>query len=253
VNPRQIKIKHMLDITEEVFLRQLRTIFPEVSEMTIRRDLTLLEDLGYAIRTHGGAVSVNRFKKHGKDEIDYGIRQSENVDKKAIIAEKASHLLIKERPVYLDAGSTIMALAKIIKDDSGYTFVTSALNTALKLSSSKNSIILLGGRVSPFTLSTSGPEAIHMLKTVGVEMAILGASGFSPDKGFSVSSIHDARLKSLVISKAEKVIVLMDTSKIGKDKDYPFCKLKEADIWITDQMPEREVLEKCKENNVLVI
>ena len=71
MNQRQLQIKQMLDVAQEVFLKQLKTVFPDVSEMTIRRDLILLEDMGYAVRTHGGAVSINRFKKAGEDEIEY--------------------------------------------------------------------------------------------------------------------------------------------------------------------------------------
>lgn len=66
MNQRQLQIKRMLDDHSEVFLKQLKKIFSDVSEMTIRRDLILLEDKGYAVRTHGGAVSINRFKKAGK-------------------------------------------------------------------------------------------------------------------------------------------------------------------------------------------
>lgn len=243
----------MLDVAQEVYLKQLKTVFPEVSEMTIRRDLILLEDMGYAVRTHGGAVSINRFKKVGEDEIEYMIRQAENVDKKAIIAQKASHFIEKGRSVYLDAGSTTMCLAKLLTEMKGCTFITSAVNTALKLASTENSVILLGGTVNPNTVACSGPEAMQMLETMNIDMAVMGASGFSVDKGFSVSSIFDAKLKTRIVEKARKTIMLVDSSKIERDKAYTFCGIKDIDIWVCDTMPEEKVLEKCRKYKVLVI
>jgi len=253
LNQRQLQIKQMLDVAQEVFLKQLRTVFPDVSEMTIRRDLILLEDMGYAVRTHGGAVSINRFKKAGEDEIEYMVRQAENVDRKAIIAQKASHFIEKGRSVYLDAGSTVMCLAKLLTEMKGCTFITSAVNTALKLASTDNSVILLGGTVNPNTVACSGPEAMQMLETMNIDMAVMGASGFSVEKGFSVSSMYDAKLKTRIVEKARKTIILVDSSKIERDKAYTFCELKDVDIWVCDSMPEESVLEKCRQYNVLVI
>ncbi|HPB16557.1 MAG: DeoR/GlpR family DNA-binding transcription regulator [Clostridia bacterium] len=253
MNQRQLQIKQMLDVAQEVFLKQLKTVFPDVSEMTIRRDLILLEDMGYAVRTHGGAVSINRFKKAGEDEIEYMVRQAENVDRKAVIAQKASHFIEKGRSVYLDAGSTVMCLAKLLTEMKGCTFITSAVNTALKLASTDNSVILLGGTVNPNTVACSGPEAMQMLETMNIDMAVMGASGFSVEKGFSVSSMYDAKLKTRIVEKARKTIILVDSSKIDRDKAYTFCELKDVDIWVCDMMPDDKVLEKCRNYNVLVI
>ncbi|HHT95840.1 MAG TPA: DeoR/GlpR family DNA-binding transcription regulator [Clostridia bacterium] len=253
MNQRQLQIKRMLDDHSEVFLKQLKKIFSDVSEMTIRRDLILLEDKGYAVRTHGGAVSINRFKKAGEDETGYTVRQAENVEKKAIIARKASHFIEKDRSVYLDAGSTVMGLANLLTDMKGCTFITSAVNTALKLASTDNSVILLGGTISPNTLACSGPEAMQMLEIMNIDLAVMGASGFSAEKGFSVSNMHDAKLKTRIIEKARKTIMLADSTKIDKDKAYTFCRLKDVDIWVCDTMPDDKVLDKCKKDNVLVV
>jgi len=135
----------------------------------------------------------------------------------------------------------------------GCTFITSAVNTALKLSNTDNSIIILGGTVNPNTVACSGPEAMQMLETMNIDMAVMGASGFSEDRGFSVSSMYDAKLKTRIVEKARKTIMVVDSSKIDRDKAYTFCELKDIDIWVCDTMPEQKVLDKCSENNVLVI
>ncbi|MFA7673258.1 MAG: DeoR/GlpR family DNA-binding transcription regulator [Clostridia bacterium] len=253
MNKRQLAIKQMVDIAQEVYLKQLRTVFPDVSEMTIRRDLSLLEELGYAVRTHGGAVSINKFKKAGEDETEYIIRQAENVDMKAAIAQKARHFVEKGRSIYLDAGSTVMCLSKLLTELKGCTFITSAVNTALKLASTDNSVIILGGTVNANTFACSGPEAMQMLETMNIDIAVMGASGYSNEKGFSVSSMYDARLKTRIVEKARKTIMLVDSSKIDRDKTYTFCGLKDINIWVCDTMPDTDILKKCEENNVLVI
>lgn len=135
----------------------------------------------------------------------------------------------------------------------GCTFITSAVNTALKLASTDNSVILLGGTVNPNTVACSGPEAMQMLETMNIDMAVMGASGFSVEKGFSVSSMYDAKLKTRIVEKARKTIILVDSSKIDRDKAYTFCELKDVDIWVCDMMPDDKVLEKCRNYNVLVI
>jgi DeoR family transcriptional regulator of aga operon len=65
--------------------------------------------------------------------------------------------------------------------------------------------------------------------------------------------MYDARLKTRIVEKARKTIMLVDSSKIDRDKTYTFCGLKDINIWVCDTMPDTDILKKCEENNVLVI
>ncbi|MCK5757891.1 MAG: DeoR/GlpR transcriptional regulator [Clostridiales bacterium] len=252
MNGRQQQIKKMLESAGEVHLQNLRKVFTDISEMTLRRDLSLLENEGYAIRTHGGAVSTNKVNLHDGQENEYSKRAKEGVVAKTDIAAKAIRFIEKGRSIYLDAGSTVMGLAKLIEGE-GCTFVTSAVNTALKLSSTAHSVMQLGGAVNKNTLSCSGPDALLMIDALNIDVAIMSASGFSPDRGFTISNRYECLLKQKVLSKARKVVMLMDSSKIDKDLTFTFASLEDIDFWVCDNMPDSGIIEKCSEFKVELV
>lgn len=252
MNDRQLKIKKMLETTKEVHLQHLRQVFSDVSEMTLRRDLSYLENNGYAIRTHGGAISTNKVNIPDGEENEYSKRANENLLLKTAIATKAVSYIEKGRSIYLDAGSSVMCLARIIEGE-GCTFITSAVNTALKLSNTTHSVMQLGGQVNKNTLSCSGPDAIEMLKHINIDLAIMSASGFSIDRGFTISNRYESQLKQAIIEKAKKVIVLMDCSKIDKDLTFTFAMIDDVDIWITNKSDKLStIIEKYSEKIEIV-
>ncbi len=252
MNGRQQQIKKMLESAGEVHLQHLRKVFPDMSEMTLRRDLSLLENEGYAIRTHGGAVSTNKIDMPDGQENEYSKRAREGVVAKTGIAAKAIRFIEKGRSIYLDAGSTVMGLSKLVEGE-GCTFITSAVNTALKLSSTAHSVMQLGGAVNKNTLSCSGPDALLMIDAFNIDVAIMSASGFSPDKGFTVSNRYECLLKQKVLSKAKKVVMLMDCSKIDKDLTFTFASLEDIDYWVCDREPGSQISDKCKEFGVELV
>ncbi|MFO7612882.1 MAG: DeoR/GlpR family DNA-binding transcription regulator [Clostridia bacterium] len=252
MNGRQLQIRKILDGAGEVHLQDLRRIFTDVSEMTLRRDLSMLENEGYAIRTHGGAVSTNKFIQSEGQENEYSKRAREDTPAKTRIAAKAIRFIEKGRSIYLDAGSTVMSLAKLIQGD-GCTFITSAVNTSMELSSTAHSVVQLGGAVNKNTLSCSGPDALLMMDTINIDIAIMSASGFSIERGFTVSNRYEGLLKQKVLGKAKKCIMLMAESKIDKDLPFTFASLEEFDYWVCDGMPGEDIIEKSKEYNVVII
>lgn len=252
MNGRQQRIKKIMESAGEVHLQDLKQVFPDMSEMTLRRDLSLLETEGYAIRTHGGAVSTNKVLQHDGQENEYNKRAREDVLAKTSIAAKALRFIDKGRSIYLDAGSTVMGLAKLIEGD-GCTFITSAVNTALELSSTAHSVMQLGGAVNKNTLSCSGPDALQMMESINVDVAIMSASGFSIDHGFTVSNRYEGLLKQKVLKKAKKVVMLMDCSKIDKDLTFTFASIDEINYWVCDKAPSEQTVEKCKEFGVELI
>ncbi|UZQ86411.1 DeoR/GlpR family DNA-binding transcription regulator [Thermoclostridium stercorarium] len=136
-NERQEKILSILNEKGEVQVSELKEIFPQVSAMTIRRDLAYLESKGMLIRTHGGAVNIKKLTSIYGEEDAYSLRAAENVEEKMLIAEKAVKFLDSGRSIYLDAGSTIMYFSRLIPDDN-FSIVTSGIITALELTKKEN-------------------------------------------------------------------------------------------------------------------
>lgn len=250
---RQAQILKELEKNGEVQLQQLKSIFPDVSEMTLRRDLISLENEGHLIRTYGGAVSVKRISPSKGEEDAYNIREAENVEEKMKIAQKVVSMVEIGRSIYFDAGTTVMCLAKVLPDDS-FSIVTSSANTALELIKRlRTSVVTLGGPVNRNTLSSSGPDAVSMLENINIDIAFMAASGFSVDSGFTVANIYECELKRKVVKKANKVVMLMDTSKINKDLAFTYATLKDIDVWVCEKELPPDVDAEAKKYGVEVL
>jgi DeoR/GlpR family transcriptional regulator of sugar metabolism len=252
-NDRRSQILQILDSKGEVQLQQLKETFPEVSVMTLRRDLISLENDGYAIRTYGGAVSSKKLQVMSGEEDAYSRRAAENVEAKVLIAQKALPMVENGRSIYFDAGSTIMCLAKVLPDDN-YSIVTSGVNIGLELIKKQRiSVVTLGGSINRNTLSVSGPGAGEVIDGINIDIAFMAASGFSIDSGFTVSNIYECELKRKVVNRAKKVIMLMDASKINKNLPFTYAGLKDIDIWICEGKLPPGVQKEMKKYNVNVM
>ncbi len=233
-NERQEHILDLIDSKGSITLGELEETFPNVSSMTLRRDLILLENEQHIIRTKGGAVSSSRINIQSRDEPIYSFRELENMGAKKEIAMKALRYVERGRSMYLDSGSTLMCLAKVMEDEA-YTIITSGLNIAVELlKKQKPSVISLGGSVNRNTISVSGPESIEHMSRINIDIAFMSASGYSEENGFTVSNVFESELKRSIIKKAKKVIMLMDSSKIDKILAFTFASRSDVDVVILE-------------------
>lgn len=250
---RRERIIELLNENTSISLNDLCEEFPDVSSMTLRRDLILLEESGVAIRVKGGAILANQAESHSGEESAYGIRANTHRDAKLDIANKALPLMEIDRSIFFDAGSTIMTLAQQLQDNY-YSIVTSGINVAQNLLEKEHiNVVVLGGYANRNTLSLSGPLSTGVLDSLNIDMAFISASGFTIDNHFTVSNIYEAELKKQIIAKATKVIVLMDSSKIGKSLPYTFAKTSSVDILITEGKLSKEVTAFLKKEKTQIL
>ena len=247
LSQRRAKITELIEKNGEVLLTELEALFPDVSSMTLRRDLERLEKEGIVIRIKGGAKSIAHLTKF--KEATYKSRIGEQTEAKKIIAEKAVEFLEPSRSFFFDSGTTIMNLAKIMPQKP-YSIVTAAPSTALIALENENAnVILLGGRVDRDNLSASGSMALGFIKKINIDIAFLAASGFSLETGFTCGSLEEAELKEYVVSKAKKVIMLMDSAKLNCSMPYTFASLSDVNCLVSETaMPEKIVKEAEKFN-----
>lgn len=257
LNDRQKGILDIIDENGDVTLNELSQAFTDVSVMTLRRDLLQLEQLGHVLRNKGGAVSLKKLADHSRipgEENEYGLRARTNIAAKKAIAKKALTMVRKGCSIYLDAGSTIMALARLLPNEH-FDIITNATNVAQEIIERTNtSVVILGGNLNRNTLSVSGPSAIKSIDRINIEMAFMSASAFTLETGFTVSNVYEADLKRKVISKAKKRIMLMDTSKIGKDLMYTLAEFQDIDVLITElsSLPP-EIKKAAKAKNIKIM
>ncbi|MDR3553010.1 MAG: DeoR/GlpR family DNA-binding transcription regulator [Clostridia bacterium] len=226
------KIKTLLQENGTVTLHGLQEIFPQVTSMTLRRDLERLEKEGVAIKIRGGAKAAAR--EPDTREPVYSLRVAKNIEAKLKIANRALPFLETGRSVYLDSGSTIMCLASVLPDIK-LMVMTSGPNIALEvLKSQRATVNIVGGLISHDNLSISGKQALDFIKNINIDIAFIAPSGFSIKDGFTCGNYAEADLKRSVIKKANRVIMLMDSHKTEKSLTYTFASPKDIDTLITD-------------------
>ncbi len=216
--------------TEEMAL-----LFPDVSAMTIRRDLEHLEKTGEVLRVYGGAVlNPSQFK----EEALYGDREVRSRGAKEAIARRAMELIGDVRSLYVDAGTTCMEFARLLPERE-FSVVTPGANIAAAIAArnARAAVTLLGGAVSPKSLAASGSEALAQLGRMNVDTAVMCASGYSAKTGFTNGHVGESELKRAVIAKARRVIMLLDSGKFGSTLTYTFAGPEDVDVLVCEKDP----------------
>jgi DeoR family transcriptional regulator of aga operon len=203
----------------------------EVSSVTIRKDLKLLEDKNLLFRTHGGASLKNPYTVDKPVNEKAKLQSSEKMS----IGAAAAKTIEANDSIIIASGTTVLALAKNIKPISGLTVLTSALNVALELLHQENvEIIQLGGIIRHTSSSITGTYAENMLDDFFCSKLFLGVDGIDIEYGLTTTSAVEAHLNRKMINSSQKLIVLSDSTKFGKRGFGRICGIEEVNQIITD-------------------
>ncbi len=201
----------------------------EVSESTVRRDLDFLEESGVAQRTHGGVFYTGPSPKLAH----FDQRQSLNWDKKRQIAVAASGLIEDNDTILLDGGSTTYELAQLLVGRP-LQVVTNSLPVAnLFTSSDEADLIFVGGYVHAKTGVSLGPYANQMLAALNVRRAVISVAGIN-ERGCYNSNLLLVETERAMMTSAEEVIVVADSTKFGHRSLSQLCELSDIDVLVTD-------------------
>ena len=244
-------IAELLDKRGKLSLEQLEEAFPNVSQMTLRRDLFQLEEEGKIIRVRSGAMSVKELQKVSGEA--YTKKASTHTDEKIEIAQKAATLIDEGSCVFLDGGTTALYLAKELPDVHCNVF-TNGLAVATELAKKKNlNVNLLGGQLIKDNLTTASSLSSLYFKDTNFEIAVISTAAFTPENGFSCSSQAEADLLKLVREKAKFLYMMLDSSKIGKIKPYTFARAADINVLITDNDFPDALKDEFKALDIVVI
>ncbi len=247
---RRNAIVELINEHGTVSFSQLKDEFPNVSEMTLRTDLRLLDEAKRIVRIHGGAKSVQVVI--GTD--DYLSKRSvRNISEKQRIAEKAVGLIRPDTTIFLDSGSTATIAARLFPDQSNLIYTT-GLSCATELANlSKPVVMIPGGTLNRYSQSVCGIGAVKELKRVNFSQTFLGVTSYSSGTGFTCGSNDEAILKETAIRQSDQTIVLMDSSKVGVKGTFNICGLDRVDMVISDGNLPEEFLEECRRFQVKVL
>lgn len=226
---RQERIKQFIEQENVVTIKSLQEMFPDVSLMTIHRDLDSLQAQGVIVKFRGGARSVRHFS-----DPEFNVRMRENNVGKQQIARKALELIQPHTAVFLDASTTNLALAKIMPDINLNIFTTGP-SIALELCRLHNPVVTLCcGTVNRKNLALSGQNTLEMLDKINIDMAFIGVSGCSVDAGFTCGTEGDMLVKRKVIQKSRTSVIVCGKEKFSCLMPYTFADISEVDYLITD-------------------
>ena len=251
MNERQQKIQTIISENGEAKLSELEQAFPDVSTMTLRRDLEKLETLGDVVRTRSGAKSIAYLSR--LKEAQYSERENLNIPEKKIIAQKAYKLVEQGSSIFLDAGTTVTELSRLLANDKLFV-ITTAPNIALECAkNSEITVFMTGGQLSAGNLSLSGINALGFLDQINIDTAFMAASGFTWNSGFTCGNYDECQMKKRVIGKAGRVIMLLDSAKFGKSMPFTIAAPSDIDILVTDARADRETLDEMQKYRVEMV
>jgi DeoR/GlpR family transcriptional regulator of sugar metabolism len=242
---RHLQIMDLLRTGGSVRVADLAARF-EVTEETIRRDLEVLGNAGKLVRTHGGAIATS------DQELPLSIRQATNLKEKIAIAEAAVSRMQEGQVIGLDASSTAYEVARRIPDRR-LTVVTNGLPIAAVLSDrSQVRVVLTGGTLDAGSMSLTGSGAEAALERFNLSMLFMSCKGVEVERGLSEAAEEHAAVKHRMMRSAERVVLLVDHSKIGVRSSVCFAGLDEVDLLISDKRADGNIIDAIKDAGVEV-
>ena len=183
------------------------------SQVTIRKDLDLLQAQGRIHRTHGGALPA------GESALDDPtLREKEKLRRKEKlqIAAAAARMVKEGQVVILDSGTTTTAIALALRKFTNLTIITNAVNIAAELSGSSLEVILTGGTLRKNSFSLVGPIAEETLHRLNADILFLGVDGFDVRHGLSTPNLLEAKVNRAMMDVTRLTVVVCDSSKFGR-------------------------------------
>lgn len=230
---RRALILRLLEQTEEVRVTDLSRE-TGISEVTIRKDLTVLQRRHLLLRTRGGAM--RRPIENTTEDATIAKKQLFNFKEKERIGEEAAKLIKEGDFIMLDSGTTTLEVARHLGKFQHLRILTNAMNIATELMNYKRfDVVLLGGNVRTNSHSTVGPLALSVLRNFSRYKLFLGVDSFSLENGVSTPSLEEALLNQIMVQQAEEVIAVFDSSKFNKRSYIHVADVKELDCIITDR------------------
>lgn len=206
------------------------------SESTIRRDLTELDRQGRLNKVHGGATLPNG--QFLADEPTMAAKESLAVSQKQSIAEAAAALITAEDFVYVDAGTSTLAMVRALSGPALEAhYVTNGIAHARLLAQKSCHVCLPGGLLRPRTEAIIGAAAVTALQQFNFTKAFMGANGVAMDAGFTTPDPEEAAVKAAAIRRARQIWFLTDDSKFGRIYPAVISALRDAAI-LTNRCPD---------------
>ena len=253
VEERRSEIARILEQEGSITVDRICEQF-DVSAVTARNDLNVLERRGRLQRVHGGALPVD----HTLGVAEFSQRMGVNVLAKRRIAQAAAAMVREGDSIIVDSGSTTYEFVKCLEDKQDITIVTHDLAIANYVKSRLPfaSLILTGGQVRRDHDYCCGALSLEVINKVFADKACLATNSFTEDQGFMTENEQAAEVKTALVHHANQRIMLMDYSKVGLHNFVSFAGLSDVDRIVVDRDPDgylRRAVTRTEDGPELVI
>ena len=220
-----------------------------ISEVTIRTDLEHLESTGSITRIHGGAIARDKLYI----DMDVVERLNTNAASKKAIASRLADFINDDDTLIINSGTTLTYVLRNLKSKKNITILTNSISNATEAASYYGfNVTLLGGTLETKYGFTYGPDAIAQLEKYHATKCIISVDGITTDNGLSLYYSSEADLVRKMIERADRTIVVADSSKIGKNTFAQIAPLSSVDMIITSESENRSEINNIKKAGVSV-
>jgi DeoR family fructose operon transcriptional repressor len=221
-----------------------------VAELTVRRDLDLLEKQALLTRIHGGAITYETVTPLFSFERKVAIKQ----DKKEQICRLAANFIQDNDILFIDCGSTLFRLCKYIRHIHNLRIITNSLPAVSELLEQPNiKVYIIGGELDTARKAVHGSIAQQNIAQYHAHKAFIGVDGVSLKNGLSSFSEEEAAISRTMAESSDQVFLLCDSSKIENDSFFKFAPLSLIHYLITDTGLEADLLAQYQEKGIQVV
>jgi DeoR family transcriptional regulator, fructose operon transcriptional repressor len=240
---RKKRIKRVLDENKRIDVITLSQLL-NVSKVTIRRDLQELQDEGFLLKTHGGAIlSEDDSYLHSGDKDTYDESDKYSHDRE-IMGEIAKHIIEDGASVFVCPGKACEFIASSINDKKNIRFVTTDINVLMKIAdgstNSTMSVMIPGGELDVASMSMSGSITEQLLDNMYFDYALVEVDGISLKNGYSTNTASKFSIINKVISQSEQTIIVCDHFNFDNKSLFNIGDIRTFDKVIsTEKTPQR--------------
>ncbi len=221
-----------------------------VSEATARRDLETLAANGKVQRVHGGAIAIDK----APPEMPMLQRQVDQINEKQRIGTLAASLVKDGDTVFLGSGTTVLEVARHLKDRQNLTVITNSLPVVILLSDSANiTIVCVGGLLRPSEFSFIGHMAEQLLVGVRAEKVFIGVRAINIKEGLTNDYLPETLTDRAILNIGRENIVVADHTKFGRTSTVLLVPIQHIHTLITDTETPEEVIREINRENIRVL
>lgn len=248
---RQAKILELLAANGKVLVKELAEMF-NVTEDSIRKDLTALEAEGRLKRTYGGAVSI----KEKLQITEAQKRRISDVDAKRKIAAAAVKIISPNDLIFLDASTISIAIAEILeKKNSPYKIITNMIDVLVMLARNPHiNIIFAGGQINKSRDGFIDGLNLKFMENFRPDISFVGVVGVDVKKNsLSSNDVNSGLHKAKILSISKNSYIMAESGKFGVEANYKFSTLENVRGLITEIEPAEGILKAARDLNLEII